>query len=161
MCRAQGQLVATGVGELRPVATATAPSDGGQAVQALAGASVQPRPRPQDSAPPPATFAPPDVAGWFGWFGGLSSPAVAASQGLDAPSDGLWLAILAGVGLLAVAALAARAVHVPIGGQAARDRLRSVRGSTRAARSELGEALPLLILLLAGIAIALWILTTR
>ena len=70
-------------------------------------------------------------------------------------------ALLAGLGLLAIVALAARAVHVPIGGHAARNRWHAVLDNTRAARSEVGEALPfLLILLLALTAIVLWILTT-
>ena len=59
----------------------------------------------------------------------------------------MWFAALAGLGLLALAGLVAPRTA---GG---RDRLRSVLEDTRAARGELGEALPLLLLLL-GAAVA-------
>ena len=56
----------------------------------------------------------------------------------------MWLAALAGLGLLALAGLAALA-------QRGRDRWRSVLDDTRAARGELGEALPVLLLLLVAV----------
>ena len=160
-CRAQGRLIAAGIDDALPAATATAPSAGGRTVQAVVVASARPQ-SPDDPASPPATGATPAVDGWFGWFG---STAAAGSPGGDA-SDGPWpwLAVAVGLGLLALLALialAARTVHVPFDGQATRDRWRSILGNARAARSELGEALPLfLILLLAATALAFWLFSS-
>jgi hypothetical protein len=97
---------------------------------------------------------PPDVAD-LGWFGG---PAVAASAATGATAEGLWLAAIVALGLLALVALVAvfAREQSPVGGLAAPRRVRSV--VDRAARSELGEALPALLLVgLLALAIALWL----
>jgi hypothetical protein len=100
------------------------------------------------------------VDGW-GWFGAFGAPAAAARPGGEAPAEGLWLAVAAAMGVLALVglvALAAHAAHGPAADRAAPRRVRSVLDSTRAARTELGEALPVLLLIsLLASAIALWI----
>ena len=82
------------------------------------------------------------MAGWFDWIGGLGATEVAAGGSGHLADGTLWLAVVAGLGALALAGLAARS-HV-----FARDRRPPILHGTRAARGEVGQAVPMLLLIL-------------
>ena len=146
-CRAQGRLIAAAFRDLggsRLSATTEASATRAAGGRAVDGTAASPAPRDDAAPPPAATFTPPVVDGW-GWFGASGAPAAAARPGGEAPTEGLWLAVAAAMGVLALVglvALAARAAHGPVTDRAAPRRVRSVLDSTRAARTDWARPSP-------------------
>jgi hypothetical protein len=142
VCRAQARLLRSGAGGAIPIATtAVAARSGGRAVaRADAVPSVRRRPAGPDAPAPAVPSTSPLLAQWFDWAGGLDSPETAAAGGGGLGEGTIWLAVIAGLGALALAGLATR-------GHGRGRGWRSILDGPSALRGEQGQALPLVLVL--------------